>query len=82
MILAIVLSALVLFGWSLLSDGCFPTAGPPTVTGRERQGQAGAAAAGIADAERPQALREPRDGPGLDARACGSRRRACRDRST
>ena len=31
MILAIVLSALVLLGWSLLSDRFFPTAGPQTV---------------------------------------------------
>ena len=30
MILAIVLSALVLIGWSALSDKFFPTAGPQT----------------------------------------------------
>ena len=30
MILAIVLSALVLIGWSLVSDRLLPTAGPPT----------------------------------------------------
>src|SRR5687767_8521207 len=30
MILAIVLSALVLFGWSALSDRFFPTANPPS----------------------------------------------------
>ena len=30
MLLAIVLSALVLIGWSLLSDKFFPTAGPQT----------------------------------------------------
>ncbi len=38
MILAIVLSAIVLFGWSILSEQWFPTANPPatkTVDGKQ-----------------------------------------------
>ncbi len=41
MILAIVLSALVLFGWSALSDRIMPTANPPGDQDRERQADAG-----------------------------------------
>ena len=69
MLLAIVLSALVLLGWSLLSDKFFPTAEPPTAAGRERQGQAGCrspSADPAADA--PQAIRDR-------ARRAGAKRR-------
>ena len=82
MLLAIVLSALVLLGWSLLSDKFFPTAGPQTAAGRERQGQAGAAAR--RPARRPRRRRPFASAPRCSAkrRACRSRRRASRVRST
>ncbi|HEU4704594.1 MAG TPA: membrane protein insertase YidC, partial [Sphingomicrobium sp.] len=57
MILAIVLSALVLLGWSLISDRVLPTAGPQTV--RVENGKARPLPQPQADpaADRPQALR-------------------------
>src|SRR5688500_19927209 len=57
MILAIVLSALVLIGWSLVSDKLLPTAGPQTV--RVEDGKAKPLPQPQADpaADRPQALR-------------------------
>jgi YidC/Oxa1 family membrane protein insertase len=57
MILAIVLSALVLLGWSLLSDRILPTAGPQTV--QVEKGKAKPLPQPQADpaADRPQALR-------------------------
>src|SRR5688572_16699510 len=57
MILAIVLSALVLIGWSLVSDKLLPTAGPQTV--RVEDGKAKPVPQPQADpaADRPQALR-------------------------
>src|SRR5215210_3875733 len=57
MILAIVLSALVLIGWSLLSDKILPTSGPQTV--RVEKGKAKPLPQPQADpaADRPQALR-------------------------
>ena len=58
MILAIVLSALVLLGWSFLSEQLVPDRRPADPEGRERQGEAGAAAAASASpSQAPQALR-------------------------
>ena len=56
MILAIVLSALVLLGWTLLSDRLLPTAGPQTVTVVNGKAKPIAQPADIA-ADRPQALK-------------------------
>jgi YidC/Oxa1 family membrane protein insertase len=57
MILAVVLSALVLLGWSLVSDRLLPTAGPQTV--RVEDGKAKPIPQPQADpaADRPQAMR-------------------------
>ncbi|MCY7338677.1 MAG: membrane protein insertase YidC [Sphingomonas bacterium] len=57
MLLAIVLSALVLIGWSLLSEKVFPTSGPQTV--KVENGDAKAVAQPAADpgADAPQAIR-------------------------
>ncbi len=57
MILAIVLSALVLLGWSLVSDSLLPTAGPQTV--KVENGKAKPLPQPQADpaADRPQAMR-------------------------
>ena len=57
MILAVVLSALVLLGWSLVSDRFVPTAGPQTV--RVENGKAKPIPQPQADptADRPQAMR-------------------------
>ena len=82
MLLAIVLSALVLLGWSLLSEKFFPTAGPQTqqvengkVEARRRS--------------RKPILRPTRPRRSATATSCwpkrrgsGSKRRACRARST
>ena len=56
MILAIVLSALVLLGWTLLSDRLLPTAGPQTVQVERGKAKPIAQPADIA-ADRPQALK-------------------------
>lgn len=59
MILAVVLSALVLFGWSLISERYFPTATPPT-TELNREGQQVALPQPQADptADAPSAVRD------------------------
>ncbi|MEO5612276.1 MAG: membrane protein insertase YidC [Sphingomicrobium sp.] len=56
MILAVVLSALVLLGWTLLSDRLLPTAGPQTVEVANGKAKPIAQPADIA-ADRPQALK-------------------------
>ncbi len=56
MILAIMLSALVLLGWSLVSDRFLPTAGPQTVQVENGKAKPIAQPADIA-ADRPQALK-------------------------
>ena len=81
MILAVVLSALVLLGWSLVSERLLPTAGPQTAARRERPGQAGAAAAGRPRRRPAAGDAQPRDGARRRRRGCGSTRRACRARS-
>ena len=57
MLLAVVLSALVLIGWSLLSEKFFPTAGPQTV--RVENGRTNPVPQPQADpgADAPQAIR-------------------------
>ena len=68
MLLAIVLSAFVLIGWSLLSDKFFPTAGPQTQqveNGKVKPASAAAGRAPAAERRRPSAR----------ARSCWPRRR-------
>ena len=76
MLLAIVLSALVLIGWSLLSDKFFPTAGPQTPAGRKRQGEAGPAAAGRSRRRRAPARSASARSSSPKRRGCGSTRPA------
>ena len=82
MLLAMVLSALVLIGWSFVSNKFFPTAGPQTQQiedGKVRpvpQPQADPAA------DTPQAIREPRGWCWRKRRASELRLPACGGRST
>jgi YidC/Oxa1 family membrane protein insertase len=57
MLLAVVLSALVLIGWSLLSDRLFPTAGPQTVQVQDGKAQPVPQPAVVPGANAPQAIR-------------------------
>jgi YidC/Oxa1 family membrane protein insertase len=57
MLLAVVLSALVLIGWSLLSDRIFPTAGPQTVQVQNGKTRPIAQAPVVPGANAPQAIR-------------------------
>lgn len=57
MLLAIVLSALVLVGWSLLSDRLFPTAGPQTVQVDHGKARSLPQPAVVPGANAPQAVR-------------------------
>ena len=57
MLLAIVLSALVLVGWSLLSDRLFPTAGPQTVRVENGKTRPIPQPAVVPGANAPQAIR-------------------------
>ena len=77
LILAVVLSALVLLGWSLLSEQLFPTAEPAGGQGRGRQGEAAAAAAGRSRSpQTPQGDAQPGRRASARPRACASRRRS------
>ena len=58
MLLAIVLSALVLIGWSLLSDRIFPTAGPQTVQIDHGKAKALPQPSALPGANAPQAIRD------------------------
>ena len=73
MLLAIVLSALVLIGWSLLSDKFFPTAGPQTQQVEDGKVQSRPAAAGRSRRRRAAGDPRPR------GRACRNAARANRD---
>jgi YidC/Oxa1 family membrane protein insertase len=57
MLLAVVLSALVLIGWSLLSDRLFPTAGPQTVQVQDGKARPVPQPAVVPGANAPQAIR-------------------------
>ena len=57
MLLAIVLSALVLIGWSLVSDRLFPTAGPQTVRVEDGKTKPVAQPAALPGGNAPQAIR-------------------------
>ena len=83
MILAVVLSALVLIGWSMLSERLMPPTGDAAdADGRQRQGRAGAAAASEPGADGAAGGPRPRRGARLDRRGCRSAPRACAGRST
>ena len=80
MILAIVLSAIVLFGWSALSDRFFPTANPPATKVVDGKSVPVPQPGIQPTATAPSAIRD-RAAVHVTARACASTRRPCRGRS-
>ena len=82
MILAIVLSALVLLGWTLASNKYLPDRRPSSTEGREGPAAPLAAAQGAAGAAKPQALRSRGRGPGATSARPDQDARRCKARST
>ena len=77
MILAVVLSALVLLGWTWAANRYFPTANPPSTQDRGRQAAAAAAAQAQPAPSCAQSGCRTRSGARLEARALRSARPRC-----